>query len=251
VNAPAPRGSNARAREAHLSSAFLLHSYPFRETSLIVEMFTQSHGRLGLLAKGARRPKSQLRGQLMAFQPMVTTWSGKSELKTLHSVEWEAGHLQLTGVQLMCGFYLNELLLKLLQREDPHEGLYRVYAQTVEQLREGAPAAKCLRRFERELLRELGYALQLESDVAGDSIRAAARYDFQIERGPSIMSSDTEAQGMVVQGATLLALATDGFAAGGETVEQEARTLMRHALSHYLNGQELRTRQLLRELQEL
>lgn len=254
----------ARAREAHSSSAYVLHTFAFRETSLIVEMFTRTHGRMGLVAKGARRPRSAMRGQLMAFQPLRTTWSGKSELKVLHGVEWEAGHLQLQGVQLMCGFYLNELLLKLLQREDAHEGLYHAYEQALAVLRSGVKPAKALRRFERELLRELGYALLLEHDVHGAPIDPQAGYDFQIERGPVMLAAGAMPTGLAVRGSTLLNLArSDGEGHEAEQdrapesgrekdeLEQEGRALMRHVIAHYLNGQELSTRQLLRELQEL
>lgn len=243
----------ARAREAHSSSAYVLHAIPFRETSLIVEMFTRSHGRLGLVAKGARRPRSALRGQLMAFQPMGTTWSGKAELKILHGVEWEAGHLQLQGLQLMCGFYLNELLLKLLQREDAHPGLYLAYERALSDLRAGLKPSRALRRFERDLLRELGYALALEQDIEGRPIQAESSYDFQIERGAVPLRAGGAVAGLAVRGSTLIGLAgLDEDAPGAEEgAEQEGRALMRQVIAHYLNGQELRTRQLLRELQDL
>lgn len=248
-----------RAREAHSSNAYVLHAIPFRETSLIVEMFTRSHGRLGLVAKGARRPRSALRGQLMAFQPLRATWSGKAELKILHGVEWEAGHLQLQGLQLMCGFYINELLLKLLQREDAHEGLYLAYERALGALRAEPRPSRALRRFERDLLRELGYALALERDVEGRPIQAESSYDFQIERGAVPVRPGSAIEGLEVRGATLIGLANldeeddepRPAAAADEGAGQEGRALMRQVIAHYLNGQELRTRQLLRELQEL
>jgi DNA repair protein RecO (recombination protein O) len=111
--------------------AFVLHAYPYRETSLVVEMFCQHKGRVGLVARGARRPRSALRGVLLAFQPLEVSWAGKSELKTLHSAEWRGGIAQLRGKPLICGFYLNELLLKLLAREDPHEALFHHYSEAV------------------------------------------------------------------------------------------------------------------------
>ena len=98
---------------------FILHSYPYRETSLIVEVFSQNFGRLPLVARGARRPRSAVRGLLMAFQPLHLSWFGKAELRTLHSAEWQGGQPQLQGMALMCGFYLNELLLKLLHARRP------------------------------------------------------------------------------------------------------------------------------------
>ena len=96
--------------------AFVLHSYPFSETSLILDVFSRGHGRLPIMARGARRPKSSLRGVLMNFQPLQLSWFGKGEVRTLHSAEWQGGQPYLQGTALMCGFYLNELLLNLLAR---------------------------------------------------------------------------------------------------------------------------------------
>src|SRR3954447_15614048 len=98
--------------------AFVLHTYPYRETSLIVEAFTRSFGRVSLLARGARRPRSAMRGVLLAFQPLALSWFGKGELRTLARAEWVGGQPLLQGEALLCGFYLNELLLRLLPRED-------------------------------------------------------------------------------------------------------------------------------------
>ncbi len=252
MRAEPPRSGTGRAREAQAAAGYVLHSYPFRETSLIVEFFTRSHGRVGVMAKGARRPKSAMRGALMAFQPMQLTWSGRSELKTLHHVDWEAGHLQLQGLQLICGFYVNELLLKLVPREDPHEGLYEAYEQAIHALREGGKPAWLLRRFERELLREMGYGLLLEHDVDGQPVQAQVEYAFQIERGPVRIPKNGEAPGLRVRGKTLLDLSRDLQEVDEDGLsDHEGRTLMRQAIGHYLNGQELRTRQLLRDLQDL
>ena len=237
MTAEAARSPTPRAREAQVSNGYVLHTYAFRETSLIVEMFTRTHGRVGLMAKGARAPKSALRGSLMPFQPMHTTWSGKSELKTLHRVEWEAGHLQLQGLRLICGFYLNELLLKLVPREDPHEGLFEAYEHAIRCLRGEAKPARLLRRFERELLREMGYALQLVHDAEGHPVQARAHYAFQIDKGPLPVANGTAA-GLVVRGKTLLDLAHDEPEQEDELTDNEGRAMMRQAIGHNLNGQE-------------
>ena len=172
----APPGGGERERRGIRDdeAAYVLHSYPFKETSLVVEVFSRNLGRLGLVARGARRPRSSLRGLLMAFQPLSLSWSGKAELRNLHRAERQGAHAQLTGLSLMGGFYLNELMLKLLAREDPHEGLYLAYDEALAAFRAGDPPARALRRFERKLLRELGYGMQLERDVAGDPIQAEA-----------------------------------------------------------------------------
>src|SRR5512135_3655302 len=114
--------------------AFVLHSYPFRETSLLLEIFSRNHGRLALVARGARRPRSALRGLLMNFQPLRLSWFGKGEVRTLHGAEWQGGQPQLQGAALLCGFYLNELLLNLLARDDPHEGLFDYYQLALHRL---------------------------------------------------------------------------------------------------------------------
>ena len=109
--------------------AFVLHSYPFRETSLIVEVFSRDYGRVALLARGARRARSVLRGVLMAFQPLELSWAGKGEVQTLMKAEWQGGQPLLTGKALFCGYYLNELLVNLLPREDAHPRLFSFYAE--------------------------------------------------------------------------------------------------------------------------
>src|SRR5258706_6446325 len=118
--------------------AFVLHTYPYSETSLIAEVLTRNHGRLSMVAKGAKRPRSALRGVLHAFQPLVITWFGKNELRTLGKAEWQTALPQLSGTALMCGFYLNELMLKLTRRDDPHEALFDFYSVTVVMLRDVA-----------------------------------------------------------------------------------------------------------------
>src|SRR6185369_13061699 len=142
-------------RRAEQEPGFVLHAYPYKETSLIVEVLSRRYGRVGLLARGARRPRSAMRGVLLAFHPLHLTWSASAELGTLISVEWGGGLPALEGIGLMCGFYLNELLLRLLPREDPHEALYDAYAQALACLAERGPEAPThaatLRGFERRM----------------------------------------------------------------------------------------------------
>src|SRR6187455_1294129 len=107
--------------------AYVLHTYAYRETSLIVEAFTAEYGRVALVARGAKRPRSEMRGLLQGFQPLLLSWSGANELKTLQKAEWRGGMPLPGGSALLCGFYLNELLLKLLAREDAHPQLYASY----------------------------------------------------------------------------------------------------------------------------
>jgi DNA repair protein RecO (recombination protein O) len=226
-----------------------LHTYPFRETSLVVETFTRNFGRVGLVARGARRPRSAMRGLMMAFQPLLLSWAGKSELRTLHKAEWLGGVPQLQGLGLMCGFYLNELLLKFLAREDPHDALYGIYEEAIAALaREPEPAA-VLRRFEKHLLKELGYALVLDHEAdSGKPIDPGKRYTYVIERGPVQLDRGMQAQ-LEISGRTLIELEGDNFA--DATTLAQSKQLMRFLVNHYLGNQELHTRQLLREMQQI
>ena len=231
--------------------AFVLHSYPFRETSLIVEVFSRDYGRVALLARGARRPRSALRGLLLAFQPLELAWAGKGEVQTLMKVEWQGGQPLLTGKALFCGYYLNELLMHLLPREDAHEQLFSRYAEMLSRL--GAdPSGKVreadLRSFEKALLQELGYGLTLNHDSTGSAIVADAYYTYRMEHGP-VRLAHSEASAQVVRGKTLLDLAAEDFSDPRSRIE--AKQLMRILMAYYLAGKELETRKIFRELQEL
>src|SRR6266513_1723333 len=132
--------------------AFVLHTYPYRETSVIVEALTAAYGRVALVARGARRARSELRGVLQAFQPLSLSWSGAGELKTLVRADWRGGLPLVGGSALLCGFYLNELLLKMLPREDAHPQLFMDYRNTLTRLASGDAQAPALRQFEVRLL---------------------------------------------------------------------------------------------------
>lgn len=226
---------------------FVLHTYPFKETSLVVELFSRDFGRVAAVAKGARRPRSAMRGMLQSFQPLIAVWSGKSELRNLHSLDWGEGLLLLQGEALMCGFYLNELLLRLLPREDPHQVLYEHYAGALRLLAAGAPVAPTLRRTELLLLKELGYAVPLEALPDGDPVQAGNQYCYLPEQGA--MPPDHHESGVQLSGKTLLDMAADDYS--DPLTLQQAKQLMRLLLAHYLGDKPLYTRQLLMDLQEL
>lgn len=228
--------------------AFVLHAYPFRETSLVVEIFTLHFGRLALVARGARRPKSAVRGILMAFQPLLLSWFGKTELRTLHRAEWQGGQPQLQGMALLCGFYLNELLLKLLPRDDPHEALFAHYQDTLGRLAKENDYAAILRRFEKHLLQELGYALTLDRDAeTGEPIRSDKDYTYLLERGP--VRDWAGENGVQLRGKTLLDLSADVY--DDPSTMLQSKALMRTLINHCLGGQSLHTRQLFKDLQQL
>ena len=227
--------------------AFVLHSYPYRETSLVLEVFSRQHGRVALVARGARRPRSALRGLLMGFQPLTLSWFGKHELRTLHSAEWQGGQPQLQGRALLCGFYLNELLLNLMVRDDPHEQLFDYYQHTLQRLAREEDHAATLRYFERHMLQELGYALLLEHDAdSGEPIDPAVQYCYVIERGAVADTPDAQ-DGLIVLGKTLQDMAADDYR---DTVSaQQSKQLMRMLLNHHLGGKLLHTRELIKDLQ--
>src|SRR6185503_1170759 len=197
-------------RRAEQEPGFVLHAYPYKETSLIVEAFTRRYGRVGLLARGARRPRSMMRGVLLAFHPLHLSWSASAELGTLMRAEWGGGQKALAGIGLMCGFYINELLLRLLPREDPHERLFDAYAAALENLSIEKSQAPVLRSFESRMLAELGYAPELDRDAASGAANEPTRhYTYEAERGPV---ETRRANGdSVISGRTLLDMAADNY----------------------------------------
>ncbi|MGU7772462.1 DNA repair protein RecO [Burkholderia sp. MR1-5-21] len=258
VPPPAPPAPPRKARRATSRTsdfrvaeqpAFVLHSYPYRETSLIVDVLTRDHGRLALVAKGAKRPHSALRGVLQTFQPLLLSWSGKSEVRTLTGAEWVGGMLPLAGDALLCGFYVNELLVKFCAREDPQPPLFNHYVVTLTRLAHGEPAVQVLRSFERVLLRETGYAMALNRTVARRAVEAERLYVFDPERGVRNADDDVPSHWPVVTGQTLLDMEQDDYHRV-QTVAQ-SKTLMRFLLNTYLGGTPLATRQILIDLQNL
>src|SRR3954471_2388825 len=235
-------------KRADHEPGYVLHTYAYKETSLIVEAFTRQHGRVALLARGARRPRSAMRGVLLSFHALRLGWSGAGELATLMAAEWAGGALLLAGRGLMCGFYLNELVLRLLPRDDPHEGLFDAYGESLQQLASGAALPAALRAFEKRLLAELGYAPVLDRDAASRPIDPDRLYAYEPERGPTAVSG-TRADQPVVQGRTLLDVAADDYTS--PKTREEARTLMRALIGERLHGQVLHTRTVLRELSDL
>ena len=226
--------------------AYVLHSYPFRETSLIVEVFSRDHGRVALLARGARRPRSVLRGLLLAFQPLELGWAGKGEVPTLMKAEWQGGQPLLADKALFCAYYLNELLMHLLPREDAHERLFLAYAETLRHLADGFHEAN-LRCFERALLQELGYGLTLKHDDEGRPIDPARYYAYEIERGPVRLQGAGDST-LAVSGKTLVDLDAGDFSDPRSLLE--AKQLMRTLIAHYTGGKGLETRKIFLELQE-
>ena len=261
-----------------VSQGFVLHSYPYSETSLILEAFTRTHGRIVFMAKGAKRPASAMKSVLNPFQQLRFNWFGQADMKTLKTAEHERIFPQLRGATLMSAFYMNELLLKLTHREEAHDHLFDAYEQALARLSgvdagfygHAAPThsphdvraiAGVLRRFEISLLQEIGYALSLTEEAETRApIRADGRYDYVFEHGPVAYSAASPASssssssgqtnqrdGLQLMGKTLLDMAAGEFT--DPVTQSQSKQLMRRAINHVLGDKTLHTRQLIRDLQ--
>ncbi|OGS99221.1 MAG: DNA repair protein RecO [Gallionellales bacterium RBG_16_56_9] len=240
--------SSDRLNRIHHQPGFVLHSSPYKETSLIIDVFSRDYGRIALVAKGAKRPHSKLRGVLQTFQPLSLGWSGKSEVRTLIAAEWVGGMPPLERAALLCGFYLNELLVKLLARDDPHPRLFDGYVATLNQLAHDEPAPIVLRQFELALLRETGVAGDLtRCTVTGETVLPEQLYVVDPERGPRpAQTSDAWPR---IYGKTLLDMQREDYS--DAVTQTQSKFLMRFLLAYHLGGVPLNTRQILIDLMQL
>jgi DNA repair protein RecO (recombination protein O) len=234
-----------QAKKSLPQRAFVLHSYAYKESSLIVDLFTVNNGRLAVIAKGAKRPASSLRGALLSLQPVEAIFSGRGEVKTLTQAQWLPGQPWLTGQALMCGMYLNELLIKLLPREDPHPELFEAYAATLLTLAESREHSAILREFEISLLVEMGYGLELEKDIrSGEPLNPETLYRYDPLAGPSAQGS-----GSLVSGSALLSLGRGRF--DNNAVAAEARDFVRTIINFHLERRSLRSSNVMHDLHQL
>jgi DNA repair protein RecO (recombination protein O) len=254
----------SRAGRSAALAAYVLHRYDWSESSLILDLFTREQGRIAVAAKGAKRPFSQLRSVLLPFQRLHVSLGreppGEDNTREVHSLraaDWAGGHPMLTGAALFSGFYLNELLMKLLARHDPHAALFDAYAGTLAALAAGDDSATqaALRAFELVLLREIGLLPDLGTETASHrSVRADRRYLVLADAGVVETADENDA---TVSGATLSALemalradlpSLQQVAAGALA---ELRPLLRAQLHYHLGTSQLRTRQVMIEAQAL
>lgn len=224
-------------KRVQLQPAYLLSLRPYRECSALVEAFTGDHGRVGLVARGIRGAKSKQRGVLQPFGRLLLSWSDNGDLGTLSGAEAAGATARLHGEAIFSGWYLNELLLRLLPRRDPHPGLFERYAATLAGLA-GHRAEAALRMFEKHLLDELGYGLNLPTEVDAD-----AWYEFDAESGARALAGPTPA---ACRGASLRDLLQGEFRS--EDSLRDAKRLLREALRPHLGGRDLATPRMLRSL---
>ena len=216
--------------------AFVLHARPYRETSLLIDAFTRDHGRVGMVARGVRCERSRLpRGLLQPLQPLLLNWVARGELGTLTGAEAASGPFTLCGDALLAAIYVNELALRLSGRNDPHEPAFAAYAQCLARLAEQPDIAWTLRRFERDFLADLGYALALTLTAAGTAVEADVEYGYDPESGAVAWHDGSTWPH--VSGAALLALDSDECPSPQHLAQ--LRRLVRSAIRHLL-GDELR-----------
>lgn len=225
--------------------AWLLHHRPFRDSSRILDVLTRDRGRLSLVARGARSQKSKLKGILRPFLPLSLSWVGRGEMGTLTGADMHGAPISLAGDALLSGYYLNELLLKLTHRFDPQPEVFSLYGRTVARLAGNPKPAPLLRQFEMELLGLLGYALELEHDALERAeLQAGLRYEYRAGQGA--VPVEAQAGEMIFSGSELLAIRRLAFSEPG--IQHAASRLLAGVIAYHLDGKELKTRKVLREL---
>ncbi|MBS0433087.1 MAG: DNA repair protein RecO [Proteobacteria bacterium] len=217
---------------------YILHARAWRETSLLLEAFSRDHGRIGLLARGVRTARTRMpRASLEPFRLLDLEWTGRGELPNLRAADVVALSARFAGETLLSGLYVNELLVRLTARHDPHPGLFDRYSALLDELAGTASLAWTLRRFERDLLAELGYGLLLDREAGtGTPLEPDAEYAYVPEHGP--VRADAQSPGARIRGAALLALHRDGIPSSGDLAA--LRRMLRHVIGAHLGHGELR-----------
>jgi DNA repair protein RecO (recombination protein O) len=225
----------------NLDPAFVLHTRPYQNTSLLVELFTESQGRITIVAKGAKRPKSSVAAIAQMFQPLLVETYGKSELLTLKYVEISHALPLFHPSKLAWGLYLNELLYRILERHEAYPDIFESYHKIIEQLAYEAAEEKHLRIFERDLLSALGYGLPLQHVAhSNDMITPEIYYHFLFDQGPTL--TQLKEHPLVFKGQSLLELHQGSFSSSESL--HDAKRLLRYALSHFLGNKPIKSREL-------
>ena len=228
-----------------LQACYILHSKPYRDTSNLLDVFSYDYGRIGLVARGARSARSRIQGLLQPFSPLLISWTGSGELYTLTHVEQVQKAYHLKAGNLMTGFYINELVMNFLHRDDPHPQLYERYQLTIAELEKNRYVEPVLRLFERDLLQETGYGLLFDCDAeTGKPVEEDKLYTYQPDKGP-VISYVPDASELQIQGRTLLALNQDKIT--DPSILPEAKRLMRYLVSWYMGGKPLKTREMFKQ----
>jgi DNA repair protein RecO (recombination protein O) len=230
-------------RRVWLTPAYVLHQYAYRDTSRIIEIVTQEFGRLSLFARGARGPKSPWRATLRPFQKLLVSWYGRTEAGQLTAAEIDGGVTELPPGRLMSGFYLNELLLKLTERWDPHPRIFNQYEAALSALASGNGEERSLRLFEKRLLEELGYGLDFSATDAHQPIQP--EYHYRVRPQGAVSRCDATAPGAMA-GSTLIDFAIEAFEDAGTL--RDAKRILRAAIEACLEGRPLGSREVMMAL---
>ena len=226
-----------------LEPAFVLHSIPYRTSSLIVDLLTWRYGRVSVLARSARGIKSRFQGKLQVLTPLLVSFGGRGELKNLNQLELQGKPYVLSGRYLMCAFYLNELLVRLLQKEDPNQTIYELYQQTLIQMEQEQSLEPLLRRFEKQILDILGYGLPLEAEAhTQQPIDPEQWYSYVPDIG-FLLDNPVASETVLFKGASLIALNQGVWC--DERQLQDAKKLLRQVLARHLGGKPLKSRDLM------
>ncbi len=236
------------SRRIQNEPAWLLHHRPFRDSSRILDVLSRDHGRLSLVARGSRSSGSRLKGILRPFLPLQLSWVIRSDMGTLTGAEMDGAPISLAGDGLMSGYYVNELILNLLHRHDPQPEVYAAYKSTISDLNHAADVAVTLRKFEMEMLSLLGYGLNLDHDTqTGKELRPDTVYEYRLEQGP--VAVEGRQGDLVFTGSELRAIAGQEFS-DSVTLRNTGR-LLRHIIAWHLDGKELKSRKVLREMRRV
>ncbi|WP_299194484.1 DNA repair protein RecO [uncultured Amphritea sp.] len=224
--------------QVEAQAAYVLHTRPYRETSLLVDLFTLEQGKVSAVVKGARSPRSRMRAMMQPFTPLQVSWRGRHELKTLIQAEAVAAPLFLKGSALICGLYVNELLERLLQPSDPHPQLYVYYQYVLNELRAATDIELALRTFEQHLLQQLGYQFDVQQ------CQPALIYRYEPSQGFIPVSQVTESlKPFCFSGDQLQGIVAEAY--HRPEIRRAAKRLMRLALETQLGSRPLRSRELL------
>jgi len=226
-----------------LQACFLLHHKPYQESSVLIDVLTQNSGKISLIAKGVRQQKAKYLGLLRPFLPLNISYSGKNELKLLNHVETGNSELILPGINMYCGFYLNELVRYFLPVAEPYPDIFLAYFTCLQQLKTKLPIEAALRNFEVQLMQSLGYELQLQYDfLSHEAIKPDLNYRFDLEQGASV---DHKGK---IHGTTLIAMRQGSYTDQHQL--NEAKWLMRQVIDFHLQGKTLQSRSLISKLQQ-
>lgn len=242
-----------------MQPAYLLHQRSYRDSSALLELFTPEFGRVGVIAKGVKSAKSRWRGVLQPFQPLLVSWNQRGELGTLTAAEPQSRMLNYTPEVIASGFYLNEVLMRLVERHEGQNELFKCYdtalrGMAVIQQQDDDKSLRLeilLRQFEIRLLATLGYGLVLDQDVStGLPLQSDQEYTYQMEHGPvsvdTMRGEQAEDSGVRISGKTLQAMRAEDFS--DESVRRESKRLLRTVLGHYLGPKPLQSRHLVQSM---